>query len=98
MVNVLNILGLAVQSIFSLTSLLEVKVITLLVSTISNLQVFLLKNVSSFCKCKSYSHFINKNISLYAIFNDQSFNSMLTNDIVSFEQLGPEHLFPNLSV
>ena len=28
-------------------------------------------------------------ISVYAIFNDQSFNNMLTNDIVSFEQLGP---------
>ena len=30
-----------------------------------------------------------KNISVYAIFNDQSFKDMLTNDIVSFEQLGP---------
>ena len=26
---------------------------------------------------------------VYAIFNNQSFNNMLTNDIVSFEQLGP---------
>ena len=26
----------------------------------------------------------------YAIFNDQSFNDMLTNNIVSFEQLGSE--------
>ena len=47
--------------------------------------------MSSFCKCKSYSHFFfNKNISVYAIFNDQSFNDTLTNDIVSFEQLGPD--------
>ena len=45
--------------------------------------------MSSFCKCKSYSHFFSKNISIYGIFNDQSFNDMLTNDIVSFEQLGP---------
>ena len=38
----------------------------------------------------SYSHFFSKNISIYAIFNDQNFNDMLTNDIVSFEQLcGP---------
>ena len=29
-----------------------------------------------------------KNISIYAIFNDESFNDMLTNDIVSFEQQG----------
>ena len=32
--------------------------------------------------------FFSKNISVYAIFNDQSFNDMLTNDTVSFEQLG----------
>ena len=30
-----------------------------------------------------------KNISIYAIFNDQSINDALTNDNVSFEQLGP---------
>ena len=32
--------------------------------------------------------FFSKNISVYAIFHDQSFNDMLTN-IVSFEQLDP---------
>ena len=31
----------------------------------------------------------SKNISIYAIFNDQSFNDMLNNNIISFEQLGP---------
>ena len=39
---------------------------------------------------------ITKNplFSVYAIFNDQSFNDMLTNDIVNFEQLGPgRHFF-----
>ena len=34
--------------------------------------------------------FFSKNISIYAIFNDQSFNNTLSNDIISFEQLGPE--------
>ena len=34
------------------------------------------------------THIFSKNISLYAIFNDQGFNDTLTNDIVSFEQLG----------
>ena len=29
--------------------------------------------------------FFSKNISVYAIFNDQSFNNTLTNDIISFE-------------
>ena len=76
-----------VQSIVSLTNSLVVKMLTVLVSTVSNSRVFLLKNVSSFCK--SYSHFFSKNISIYAIFNDQSFNDSICNDIVSFEQLGP---------
>ena len=31
-----------------------------------------------------------KNVSVYAIFNDQSFNDTLTNDIISFEKLGPD--------
>ena len=41
-------------------------------------------------QCKSYSHFFSKNISVYAISNEQSFNATLTDDIVSFEQLGPD--------
>ena len=38
----------------------------------------------------SFSHFFSKYISVYAIFNDQSSNDTLTNDIVSFEQRGPD--------
>ena len=33
--------------------------------------------------------FFSKIISVYATFNDQIFNDTLTNDIISFEQLGP---------
>ena len=65
-----------------------VKMLTVLVSTMF-LQVLLLKYESSFCKCKSFSHFFSKNISVYAIFNDRRFNDTLTNDIVTFEQPGP---------
>ena len=38
--------------------------------------------------------FFSKNISVRVctIFNDQSFNDMLSNNIVSFEQLGPDCL------
>ena len=72
--------------------------LAVLVSTMSNSQVFLLKkNVSSFCRCKSYSHFFSKNISIYAIFRDQSFNGTLTNNIVSFEQLGQVFLKKKVS-
>ena len=37
--------------------------------------------------------FSSKNDSVYAIFDDQSFNDTLANDIVSFEQLGPVLFF-----
>ena len=85
-----KVLGPVVQSIISLTSSLVVKILTVLVSSISNSQIFLLKkNVSSFCK--SCSHFFSKNISVYAKFNDQSFNNKLTNDTDSFEQPGPDN-------
>ena len=33
--------------------------------------------------------FFSKNIGLYAIFDNQNFNDMSFNDIVSFQQLGP---------
>ena len=36
------------------------------------------------------SHFFTKNFSVYAIFSDQRFNNTLTNDSVSFEQLGAD--------
>ena len=83
-------LGPAVQSVISLTSLLVVKMLIVLVSKYLIHSDFCWKNVSSFCKCKSYSHFFSKNISIYVIFNDQNFNNMLTNDVISFEQLGPD--------
>ena len=50
----------------------------------------------AFANAKATHIFFSKNISINAIFNDQSFNDTLTNDIVSFEQLGPDVLFGNL--
>ena len=40
---------------------------------------------------KLHTLVFSKNISIYAIFYDQSFNDTLTNDIFSFEQLGPDN-------
>ena len=39
---------------------------------------------------------MRKSISVYAIFNDQNYDNTLTNEIVSFEQLGPGvyYVFP----
>ena len=41
---------------------------------------------------KLHTFFFSKGISVHAIFDDQNFNDTLTNDIVSFQQLGPGHL------
>ena len=56
---------------------------TVLVSAISNSHAFLLK------KCKATHIVQQKNITVYAICNDPSFNDTLTNGIISFEQMGP---------
>ena len=86
-----SILDPVVQSIVSWTSSLVVKMLSVLVSTICNSQEFLLKRCEWLLQMQSYSHFFSKNINLYAIFNDQSINDMLSNDMVSFEQLGPDN-------
>ena len=70
-------LGPVVQCIVSLTSSLVVKLLTALVSTVSNSQLILLKKM----RVAFASHFFSKNINVYAIFNDQSFNYRLTNNI-----------------
>ena len=39
---------------------------------------------------KSYSHFFSKKFQNICVSLDVNFNESLTNDVVSFEQLGPE--------
>ena len=71
-------------SIVSFSSLLGVKMLTFLVSTMSNPHFF-------FC-WKMWVAFANFYIYYWKkeIFNDQSFNDTLTNDIVCFQQLDPD--------
>ena len=40
--------------------------------------------------CKSYSHFFSKKFQHICVSLDLNFNESLTNDVVSFEQLGPD--------
>ena len=47
---------------------------------------------------QSYSHFFSKKIQHICISLDLNFNESLTNDIVSFEQLGPAFLSPYLEL
>ena len=44
----------------------------------------------AFANAKGFTFFFSRNISVYVISNDQSFDDPLTNDIVSFDKLGPE--------
>ena len=41
-------------------------------------------------QCKSYSHFFSKKFQHIRVSLDLNFNESLTNDIVSFEQLGAD--------
>ena len=60
-----------------------------LLSVITNTLIFLLKKREKHLHCKSFSHFFYKKSGIYWILAFEKFNEMLTNDIVSFEQLGP---------
>ena len=46
----------------------------------------------AFANAKANYIFFSKNINIYAIFGDPSFNNTLSNGTVSFEQQGPEYL------
>ena len=43
-------------------------------------------------QCKRYSHFFSKKFQHICVSLDVNFNESLTNDIVSFELLGPENI------
>ena len=76
--------GPVVQSIISLTSSLRVISLTVLADSIYNFLKFFAEKM-----CKSYSHFFSKKFQHIFVSLDANFNELLTNDVVSFEQLGP---------
>ena len=49
----------------------------------------MLKKCEQLLQMQKLLTFFQQNISVYAIYNDQSFNDRLSNDIVSLEQLIP---------
>ena len=83
--------GPVVQSIVSLTSSLRVISLTVLADSIYNILIFFAKkNVSSFCTAKATHIFFSKKFQHICISLDVNFNESLTNDVVSFEQLGQD--------
>ena len=73
--------GPVVQSAVSLTSSLRVISLTVLTDSIYSILIFLLK------KCE---HFFSKKFQNICVSLDVNFNESLTNDVVHFEQLGPD--------
>ena len=79
-------LGPVVQSVVSLTSSLRVISLTVLADSIYNILVFFAEKMWVLQKLLT---FFSKKIQNICISLDVNFNELLTNDIVSFEQLGP---------
>ena len=79
-------LGPVVKRVVSLTSSLRVISLTVLADSIYNILIFFAEKM---CSAKSYSHFFSKKFQHICVSLDVNFNESLTNDIVSFEQLGP---------
>ena len=77
-------LGPVVLSVVSLTSSLRVISLTILADSIHNILIFFAEKM-----CKSYSHFFSKKFQHICVSLDLNFNESLTNDIVSFKQMGP---------
>ena len=78
-------LGPVVQSVVSLTSSLRVISLTVLADSIYSILIFFAEKM-----CKSYSHFFSKKFQHICISINVNFNESLNNDVVSFEQLGPD--------
>ena len=75
--------GPVVQSVVSLSSSLRVISLTVLADSIYNILIFFAE--------KMYSHFFSKKFQHICVLLDVNFNEWLTKDVVSFEQLGPDH-------
>ena len=84
-----KLLGPVVQSVVSLTSSLRIISLTVLADSVYNILKFFAEKCEKLLHCKSYSHFFQQKISAYLRITQCKFNESLTNDIVSFEQLGP---------
>ena len=77
-------LGPVVQSVVSLTNSLRVISLTVLADSIYNILIFFSESA------KATHIFFSKRFQHICVSLDVNFNESLTNDIVSFEQLGPD--------
>ena len=84
-------LGPVVQSIISLKSSLRVISLTVIADSIYNILIFFAEKMwVAFALQKLLTFFFSIKFQHICVSLDVNFNKSLTNDIVSFEQLGPE--------
>ena len=81
-------LGPVVQSVVSLTSSLRAISLTILADSIYNFLKFFAEKMWVAFALQKLLTFFQQKISAYTL--DVNFNESLTNDVVSFEQLGPD--------
>ena len=89
--NNLMIWGPVVQSFVSLTSSLRVISLTVLVDLIYNILIFFAEKMwVAFALQKLLTFVFSKKFQHICVSLDVNFNESLTNDVVSFEQPGPD--------
>ena len=82
--------GPVVQSVVSLTSSLRVISLTVLADSIHNILIFFAEKM---WVAFALTFFFSKKYQNICVSLDINFNKSLTNNIVSFEQLGPDTAF-----
>ena len=86
----IDYLGPVVQRVVSLTSALRVISLTVLADSIYNILIFFAEKTWVAFALQKLLTFFSKKFQHICISLDENFNESLTNDIVSFEQLGPD--------
>ena len=81
--------GSSCSKLVSLTSSLRVISLSVLTDSIYNILIFSAEKFEELLHCKSYLHFFSKKFQHIYVSLDVNFNKSLTNNVVSFEQLGP---------
>ena len=84
-----NLLGPVVQWVVSLTSVLRVISLTVLAESIYNILIFFADKMWVAFALQKLLTFFQQKIQHICISLDVNFNESLTNDVISFEKLGP---------
>ena len=82
--------GPVVQSVVRLTSLLRVIMLTVLADSIHNILIFFAEKMWVAFALQKLLTFFQQKFQHICVALDVNFNESLTNDIVCFEQLGPD--------